>query len=55
MDARADRGRGAVLLPTTSGFSFIQLVVMMFALWGVGFANGTYKTGMAMGILSPDG
>lgn len=46
---------GAVLLPTTSGFSFIQLVVMMFALWGVGFANGTYKTGMAMGILSPDG
>ncbi len=46
---------GAVLLPTTSGFSFIQLVVMMFALWGVGFANGTYKAGMAMGILSPDG
>lgn len=46
---------GAVLLPTTSGFSFIQLVVMMFALWGVGFANGTYKTGMAMNILSPDG
>lgn len=46
---------GAVLLPTTSGFSFIQLVVMMFALWGVGFANGTYKTGMEMGIVSPDG
>jgi len=46
---------GAVLLPTASGFSFIQLVVMMFALWGVGFANGTYKAGMAMGILSPDG
>lgn len=46
---------GAVLLPTTSGFSFIQLVVMMFALWGVGFANGTYKIGMDMGILSPSG
>lgn len=46
---------GAVLLPTASGFSFIQLVVMLFALWGVGFANGTYKVGMAMGILSPDG
>lgn len=46
---------GAVLLPTTSGFSFIQLVVMLFALWGVGFANGTYKVGMAMGILSPNG
>lgn len=26
---------GAVLLPTASGFSFIQLVVLMFALWGV--------------------
>lgn len=46
---------GAVLLPTTSGYSFIQLVVLMFALWGVGFANGTYKTGMAIGVLSPDG
>lgn len=46
---------GAVLLPTASGYSFIQLVVLMFALWGAGFANGTYKTGMAIGVLSPDG
>ncbi|HEB5047484.1 TPA: DotA/TraY family protein, partial [Aeromonas hydrophila subsp. hydrophila] len=23
--------------------------------WGVGFANGTYKTGMAIGVLNPDG
>lgn len=46
---------GSVLLPTASGYSFIQLVVLMFALWGVGFANGTYKTGMAIGVLSPDG
>lgn len=46
---------GAVLLPTASGYSFIQLVVLMFALWGVGFANGTYNAGMAMGILSPNG
>lgn len=46
---------GAVLLPTTSGFSFIQVIVLMFALWGVGFANGTYKMGMAMGVLSPNG
>lgn len=46
---------GAVLLPTTSGYSFVQLIVLMFALWGVGFANGTYKTGMALGILSPEG
>lgn len=46
---------GAVLLPTTSGFSFIQLIVLMFSLWGIGFANGTYKAGMAIGVLSSDG
>ncbi|MFK2912795.1 DotA/TraY family protein [Pseudomonas sp. 3HC3] len=46
---------GAVLLPTTSGYSFIQLIVLMFALWGIGFANGTYKAGMAIGVLSSDG
>ena len=46
---------GAVLLPTASGYSFIQLVVLMFSLWGVGFANGAYKAGMAIGILSPNG
>lgn len=46
---------GAVLLPTASGFSFIQLVVMLMALWGVGFANGTYKVGTALGIMSPNG
>nr|WP_205299904.1 DotA/TraY family protein [Pantoea sp. Tr-811] len=46
---------GAVLLPTTSGFSFIQLIVLMCSLWGIGFANGTYKAGMTMGVLSPDG
>lgn len=46
---------GAVLLPTASGYSFIQLVVLLFSLWGVGFANGTYKAGMAIGILSPNG
>lgn len=45
----------AVLLPSTTGYSFIQIIVLMFALWGVGFSNGTYKVGMAMGILSPDG
>jgi conjugal transfer/type IV secretion protein DotA/TraY len=46
---------GAVLLPTASGYSFIQLVVLLFSLWGVGFANGTFKAGMAIGILSPNG
>lgn len=46
---------GAVLLPTASGYSFIQLVVLLFSLWGVGFANGTFKAGMSIGILSPNG
>jgi conjugal transfer/type IV secretion protein DotA/TraY len=46
---------GAVLLPTASGYSFIQLVVLLVSLWGVGFANGTYKAGMAIGVLSPNG
>ncbi|ANN80835.1 DotA/TraY family protein [Bordetella flabilis] len=46
---------GGVLLPTASGFSIIQLIVLMLALWGVGFANLTYRTGMTMGLLSPAG
>lgn len=46
---------GGVLLPTTSGFSIVQLIVLMIALWGVGFANLTYKTGVVMGVLSPAG
>lgn len=44
-----------VLLPTTSGYNFIQLITLMIALWSVGFANGIYKAGVAMGILSPQG
>ncbi len=43
---------GSVLLPTTSGYSFIQLVVMMFALWGVGFANSLFDIGIQTGIVS---
>lgn len=46
---------GGVLLPTPGGFSIIQLFVLVIALWGVGFANLTYKTGMVMGVLSPAG
>lgn len=46
---------GGLLLPTATGYSFIQLLVLMIALWGVGFANLTYKTGMAMSVLSPAG
>ncbi|GGM30820.1 membrane protein [Pseudomonas asuensis] len=41
-----------VLLPTTSGYSFIQLIVLMIALWGVGFSNGLYKIGVEAGIIS---
>lgn len=43
---------GAVLLPTTSGFSFIQLIVMMFALWGVGLANSIFSAGVQTGIVN---
>lgn len=43
---------GSVLLPTTSGYSFIQLIVMMFALWGVGFANSLFKIGTENGIIN---
>ena len=48
-------GGGAVLLPTASGYSFIHLIVLLFSLWAVGFANGTYKMGMSLGMLSPNG
>lgn len=40
-----------VLLPTASGFSFIQLFVLMISLWSIGFANGIYKAGIEAGIL----
>lgn len=42
----------AVLLPTGTGYSFIQLMVMMFSLWAVGFANGTFKIGVENGIIA---
>ena len=43
-----------MLLPTTAGFSFAQLFVLMVALWGVGLANGVYKIGIQTGILAPE-
>ena len=46
---------GAVLLPSTSGYSFIQMLVLMISLWSIGFAHGIYKLGMGMGVLKPDG
>jgi conjugal transfer/type IV secretion protein DotA/TraY len=46
---------GAVLLPTTSGYSFIQLIVMTISMWGVGFANGTYNAGFGAALVAPAG
>ena len=51
--ARMVAGMG-MLLPTTAGFSFAQVFVLMVALWGVGLANGVYKVGIEMGILAPE-
>ena len=45
---------GAVLLPTSSGYSFIQMLALMMALWSAGFANGIYQLGMTTGILKTD-
>ena len=51
--ARMVTGMG-MLLPTTAGFSFAQIFVLMIALWGVGLANGVYKVGIQAGILAPE-
>lgn len=40
------------LLPTASGYSFIQLFVLAISLWGIGLANYAYKTGVQTDILS---
>ena len=39
------------LLPSASGFSFIQHVVLMLALWGVGLANSVFNAGVQAGIV----
>jgi len=46
---------GAILLPSTSGYSFIQMFVLTLSLWGIGFANGIYKMGMSFGVFKADG
>lgn len=46
---------GAVLLPSASGYSFIQMLVLMITLWSAGFASNIYSLGMSMGVLSPAG
>lgn len=40
-----------ILFPTSAGYSFIQLFVLMVALWGVGLANGVYHIGIETGII----
>ena len=40
----------AILLPTDSGYSFIQHFVMMLAMWAIGFANSIHSTGMKTGV-----
>ena len=44
-----------MLLPSTSGYSFIQMLVLMISLWSIGFASGINKLGMTMGVFKPDG
>ena len=41
-----------MLLPTTTGYSMIQLFVLMIALWGAGAANNTYKAGIGTGLFN---
>ena len=43
-----------MLLPTTTGYSMIQLFVLMIALWGAGSANTTYKAGISTGLFNPE-
>lgn len=43
---------GGALLPASSGYSFIQIIVLTIALWGIGFANGVFKTGVENGIVN---
>lgn len=43
-----------LLLPTSSGYSFIQLFTFMIALWGGGLANKIYESGVATSVFSPN-
>lgn len=45
---------GAALLPTSAGYSFIQIIVLTISLWAVGLANVIYKQGVEVGILRGD-
>lgn len=45
---------GGMLVPTSSGYCYLQTVVLMIALWGIGAANSIYKAGVTIGIVSPN-
>jgi len=46
-------GCGA-LMPTASGYSIIQMMVLTISLWGIGLANNIYRQGVEIGILQGD-
>jgi len=46
---------GAVLFPTGSGYSFVQLFALMLSLWGAGLANTIYRAGVDNVLVNPQG
>ena len=44
-----------MLLPTATGYSFIQIMILSIAMWGVGFANSTYQAGIRAGLFGAQG
>jgi conjugal transfer/type IV secretion protein DotA/TraY len=44
---------GAALLPTSAGYSFIQILVMMVSMWSIGLSNSLYETGMKAEVMTP--
>jgi len=45
---------GGALLPTASGYSIIQMIVLTITLWAVGLANTIYRQGVEVGIIQGD-
>lgn len=45
---------GGMLLPTMSGYSVLQMLVLTITLWAVGLANQVYRAGVEVGILNGD-
>lgn len=41
----------AALIPSASGYAYIQIFVLSLTLWAVGFANGIFKIGVENGIV----